>query len=86
VTEENGVFFRWSFSLPRVEPSPLVLRPLIDLLYQAWVMYDDDCRKRGGMIEWQVKRSTGREAVPGSLWPPQIPHELTRARTRAAVV
>jgi hypothetical protein len=31
-------------------------------------------------------RSTRRKPAPGPLCPPQIPHHLTRARTRAAAV
>jgi hypothetical protein len=34
-----------------VEPSPLVLRPLIGLLYQTWII-DDDCEAFGGMTDY----------------------------------
>jgi hypothetical protein len=37
-----------------VEPSPLLLRPFIDLLHQP-LMTDDDCGAIGGVNEWQGK-------------------------------
>jgi hypothetical protein len=46
-------------------------------------MIDDDCEAIGGMRIRKGNRSTG-ENLP--LCPPQIPHDLTRARTRAAAV
>jgi hypothetical protein len=35
-----------------VEPSPLLLRPFIDLLYQPWMIDGDDCGEISGMNEW----------------------------------
>jgi hypothetical protein len=35
-----------------VEPSPLLLRPFIGLLYQPWMIHDDDCGAIGEMNEW----------------------------------
>jgi hypothetical protein len=60
----------------------LVLRPLFGLLYQPQMIhvYDDDCGTIGGM---RIGRGN---PAPVSLWPSQIPHELIRARTRAAAV
>jgi hypothetical protein len=37
-----------------------------------------------GMNERQGNRSTGRKPAPAPFCQPQIPHDLTRARTRAA--
>jgi hypothetical protein len=37
-----------------VEPSPLLLRPVIGPLYQLWMIDDDDCGAISGMNEWQV--------------------------------
>jgi hypothetical protein len=40
-------------------------------------------------VEWELcrgNRSTRRKPAPVPLWPPQIPHDLTWARTRAAAV
>jgi hypothetical protein len=39
----------------RVEPSPLLLRPFIGLLYQSWVIDGDDSEAISGMSEWQEK-------------------------------
>jgi hypothetical protein len=46
--------------------------------------YDDG--EFGGMKIGRGNRSTQRKPVPGPLCPPQIPHDETRARTRAAAV
>jgi hypothetical protein len=44
---------------------------------------DAKCGTVGGMIG-MGNRSTRRKPVPVPLRPPQIPHDLTRTRTRAA--
>jgi hypothetical protein len=60
---------------------------LFDLLYQYQMIDDDDdCGAIGGMQSDRGNRSTRRKPVPVPLCPPQIPHDLTRARTRAASV
>jgi hypothetical protein len=56
------------------------------LLYQPKMMDDGDCGAVGGMKIGRGNRSTRREPAPAPLCPPQIPHELTWARTRAAAV
>jgi hypothetical protein len=38
---------------------------------------DDECGVDGGMIISRGNRSTRRKPAPVSLYPPQIPHELT---------
>jgi hypothetical protein len=38
-----------------VEPSPLLLRPFNDLLYQPWMIDGDDYGAVSGMNEWQGK-------------------------------
>jgi hypothetical protein len=63
----------------------LVLRPLFGLLYQRR-MIDDDCGAVGGMRIGSRNRSTWRKPAPVPPCPPQIPHDLTRPRTRAAAV
>jgi hypothetical protein len=63
----------------------LVLRPLFGLLYQPQ-MIDDDCGAIGGMKIGRGNRSTRRKFAPAPLCPPQIPHDQTWARTRAAAV
>jgi hypothetical protein len=63
----------------------LVRRPLTGLLYQPLTI-DDECAVVGGMRIGKGNRSTRRKPAPVSLWPPQIPHDLTWDRTRAAAV
>jgi hypothetical protein len=66
----------------------LVLRPLFGLLYQPKMIYDDDddCESVDVMRIDRGNRSTRRKPAPALLCPPQIPHDQTRARTRAAAV
>jgi hypothetical protein len=45
-----------------------------------------DCGAIGGMKIGRGNRSTRRKPAPAPLCPPQIPHDQTRARTRAAAV
>jgi hypothetical protein len=40
------------------EPSPLLLRPFIGLLYHAWMIDGDDFGSIGKMIGWQGKPKT----------------------------
>jgi hypothetical protein len=47
---------------------------------------DDECGAVGGMRTGRETRSTRRKPAPVSLCPPQIPHDLTWDRTRAAAV
>jgi hypothetical protein len=58
----------------------LVRGPLVGLFYQPWMM-DGECAAVGRKIgrgNW----STCRKPAPVSLCRPQIPHDLTQARTR----
>jgi hypothetical protein len=64
----------------------LVLRPLFGLLYQPQMIDDNDCGAIGGMRIGRVNRSTRRKPAPVPLRLPQMPHDLIRARTRAAEV
>jgi hypothetical protein len=54
----------------------LVLRPLFSQ------MIDDDCGEIGGMRIGRGNRTTRRKPAPMPLYPPQITHDLTWARTR----
>jgi hypothetical protein len=45
---------------------------------------DDECESVGGMRIGKGNQSDRREPAPAPLCPPQIPHDLTLARTRAA--
>jgi hypothetical protein len=59
----------------------------IGLLYQPKMIDDDDdCGAIGGMKIGRENRSTRRKPSPVPLCPPQIPHKLTRARTRASAM
>jgi hypothetical protein len=49
------------------------------------MMDDDECGAVDGMIG-MGKGSTRRRPASAPLCPPQIPHELTQAGTRAAAV
>jgi hypothetical protein len=64
----------------------VVRRPLIGLLYQPRMIDDDDCGAVGGMIIGRGNRITRRKSVPAPVCPPQIPHDLKWAGTRAAGV
>jgi hypothetical protein len=63
----------------------VVVRPLFGLLYQPQ-MIDDDCGEVGGMRTGRGNLSTQWKPAPVSLCPPQMPYDLTWARTRAAAV
>jgi hypothetical protein len=69
----------------------LLCRPLTGLLYQFRTSDDDDndddeCGAIGGIKIGRGNRSTGKKPTPVPLCPPQIPHDLTQVRTRAAAV
>jgi hypothetical protein len=61
-------------------------RPLIGLVYQPQTIDDYECGAVGGMRTGRANRSTRRKPAPVPLCPPQIPHDLTWARTRAATI
>jgi hypothetical protein len=47
---------------------------------------EDDRGPTGGMKTGRGNRSTRRKPAPAPLCPPQIPHDQTRAPTRAAAM
>jgi hypothetical protein len=49
-------------------------------------MIEDECGVVGRMRIGRENRSTRRKLPPVSLCPPQIPHDVTLYRTRAATV
>jgi hypothetical protein len=69
-----------------VRLSPLGTAAIIGLLYQPRVIDDDESGAIGGINIGRWYRSTRRKPSPVPLCPPQIPHDPTRARTRAAAV
>jgi hypothetical protein len=69
-----------------VKLSPFGSAATTGLLYQSQIIDDGDCGAIGGMKIGRGSRSTRRKPAPVPNSPPQIPHDLTRTRTRAAVV
>jgi hypothetical protein len=63
----------------------LVLRTLFGLL-EPHLTDDDECGAIGWMRTGRGRRSTRRRPAPVPLCLPQIPHDMTRALTRAAEV
>jgi hypothetical protein len=49
-----------------VEPSQLLLLPLIGPLYPFWIVGDDDCGAISGMNEWQRKRKYSEKTRPSA--------------------
>jgi hypothetical protein len=49
-----------------VEPSPLLLRSFIGLLYQPWVIDGDDYGAISGMNEWQGKPNFPEKTCPSA--------------------
>jgi hypothetical protein len=60
--------------------------PLFSLLYQPRMIDDDEYGVVRGTKIGRGDRSTQRKPVSLSVCPPQIPHDLTWDRTRAAAV
>jgi hypothetical protein len=56
------------------------------LLYQSQTIDDGDYGEIGGMKNGRRNRSTRRKPAPEPHCSPQIPHDQTRARTRATAV
>jgi hypothetical protein len=59
-------------------------KPLFGLLYQPQMMDDDECGAVDGIICKGNGSTLRKPAAAVPLCPPQIPHDLTWARTRAA--
>jgi hypothetical protein len=66
--------------------SSLGTAAIIGSLYQPQMIDDVDCGAIGGMKIGRGNWNTRRKPAPLSLCPPEIPHDLTRARTPAAAV
>jgi hypothetical protein len=75
------LFFIWG----ALRLCPLGTPPLLYLLHQPRMMDGNECAAVGGMIG-RENWSTRRKLSPVPLCPPQISHDLSRARTRAAAV
>jgi hypothetical protein len=74
------------FIISGVGLSPLGTAATSGLLYKPQMVDEGDCGAIGGMKIGRGNRSTRRKPAPAPLCPPQIPHDQTRARTRAAAV
>jgi hypothetical protein len=55
-------------------------------LYKPQMIDEGDCEAIGGMKIGRGNWSTRRKPAPAPLCPPQISHDQTWARTRAAAV
>jgi hypothetical protein len=66
--------------------SPLGTAATSGLLYKPHMIDEGDYGAIGGVKIGRGKRSTRGKPAPAPLCPVQIPHDLTRARTRAAAV
>jgi hypothetical protein len=77
--------YLFSFLMWRWDWVHLVRRPLIGPLYQPRMIVNE-CGAFGWMRIGKRNGSTRRKPVPVPLCPPQIPNDLTRDRTRAAIV
>jgi hypothetical protein len=71
-------------SWSRVRLSPLGTSATVWPIVPA--IDDDEYGSVGGMIIGSENRSARRKRAPVPLRPPQIPHDLTWDRTRAAAV
>jgi hypothetical protein len=80
---------RWFFIIiffSGVRLSPLGTAATTGLLYQRRMIDDGDCGAIGAMKIGRGSRSIRRKPAQPPLCPPQIPHDLTWTRTRAAAV
>jgi hypothetical protein len=67
-----------------LEQSRPLLQPIVGLLYQPWIIDGGDCETISGMNEWLGKQKYWDKTGPVPLCPPQIPHNFTWVRNRAA--
>jgi hypothetical protein len=79
-------FFIIIIILNGVRLSSLGTAATIGLLYQPQMIDDGECGAIDGMKIDKGIRSTRRKPAPAPLCPPQFPHDMTQARTRAAAV
>jgi hypothetical protein len=82
--EHCPLYQAYFFNVLGVGLSPLGTAATTGLLYQPQMIDDGDCGALGGI--GRENRRTQRKPVPVPLCPLQIPHDLIKARTRAAAV
>jgi hypothetical protein len=79
-TEINVTFFPWRWGGSSTQAWMPTYVSILRINQMIWVW-----RATVGMIYGQTKtEELGEKPVPVPLYPPQIPHGLTRARTRAS--
>jgi hypothetical protein len=83
---ETLMYNDFFFILSGVRPSLLGTAATIGLLHEPQTMEDGDCGATDGMKIGRDSRSTRRKRAPVPFCSPQVPHNMTRARTRAAYV
>jgi hypothetical protein len=72
-------YFEWGLN-------PLGIAATTDLLYQPQMIDAGDCGAICGIKIGRGNRTTRRKPAPAPLYPPPIPHDHTRVRTRVAPV
>jgi hypothetical protein len=77
----RAVNFFHIYFLSGVRLSPIDTATTTGLLYQPQMTDDDECGTIGVMRISRRNQSTWRKPAPIPLRLPQIPHDLTRART-----
>jgi hypothetical protein len=87
---KSEIFSCWKFFQikPYISTSPSEwseTKSTTGLLYQTQMMDDDECVAVGGM-SGKRKPKYLEKTGPSATCPPEIPHDLNRARTRAADV
>jgi hypothetical protein len=75
-----------AYFLAGVEPSPLLLRPFIGLLYYRWMMDADDCGAISGMNQLLGKPYSEETCPSAALSRSNPTFDLPRSRTRAVEV
>jgi hypothetical protein len=85
-TSNIWVVVVWPFFISGVGLSPLGTAATSGLLYKPQVIDEGDCGAIGGIKIGRGNWSTRRKPAPAPLCPSRIPHDQTRARTRAAAV
>jgi hypothetical protein len=81
--ENDTEFYANFFIISVVGLSPLSTAAISGLLYKPHLIDEGDCGASGGIKIGRGNRSTRRKPTPAPLCSLQIPHEQTRARTRA---
>jgi hypothetical protein len=65
-----------------VEPTPLLVRPFIGLLYQPWMVDGDNCGAISDKKERHANVNDWEKCALVLQCPPEIPHDLTGTQPR----